>query len=45
VACCFPVSQMFEVEEKDGVFSTLGDGWSNPSLDTRVASVGWCNPQ
>jgi hypothetical protein len=35
VACCFPVSWMFEVEEKDGVISTLGDGWSNSNLGTR----------
>jgi hypothetical protein len=35
VACCFPVLRMFEVEGKDGVISTLGDGWSNPSLGTR----------
>jgi hypothetical protein len=26
VACCFPVSRMFEVEGRDGVISTLGDG-------------------
>jgi hypothetical protein len=30
---------MFEVEGNDGVISTLGDGWSNPSLGTRV---GFC---
>jgi hypothetical protein len=35
VACCFPVSRMFEVEGRDGVISTLGDGWSNLSLGTR----------
>jgi hypothetical protein len=35
VACCFPVSWTFEVEGKDDVISTLGDGWSNPSLGTR----------
>jgi hypothetical protein len=35
VACCFPVSRMFMVEGKDGVISTLGDGWSNPSLGIR----------
>jgi hypothetical protein len=35
VACCFLVSWMFEVEGKDGVILTLGDGWSNPSLGTR----------
>jgi hypothetical protein len=34
---------MFEVEGKDGVIPTLCDGWSNPSLSTRGASVGWCN--
>jgi hypothetical protein len=35
VACCFPVSWMFEVEGKDGVIPNLGDGWNNPSLGTR----------
>jgi hypothetical protein len=29
------IYQLFEVEEKDGVIPTLGDGWSNPSLGTR----------
>jgi hypothetical protein len=31
----FPVSRMFKEEGKDGVISTLGDGFSNPSLGTR----------
>jgi hypothetical protein len=31
----FPVSQMFEVEGKDGVILTLGDGWCNANLGTR----------
>jgi hypothetical protein len=35
VACGFPVSRLFEVEGKDGVFPTLGDGWCNPNLGTR----------
>jgi hypothetical protein len=35
VAYCFPVSRMFEVEGKDGVIPTLGDGWCNPILGTR----------
>jgi hypothetical protein len=26
---------MFEVEGKDGVILTLGDGWYNPNLGTR----------
>jgi hypothetical protein len=26
---------MFEVEGKDGVIPTLGDGWCNPNLGTR----------
>jgi hypothetical protein len=26
---------MFEVEGKDGVIPTLGDGWSNPSVGIR----------
>jgi hypothetical protein len=35
VACCFLVSRMFEVEGKDGVIPTLGDGSCNPNLGTR----------
>jgi hypothetical protein len=35
VACGFSVSQMFEVEGKDGVMPTLRDGWCNPKLGTR----------
>jgi hypothetical protein len=37
VACCFPVSWMFEVEGKVGVIPTLGDSWCNPNLGTRGA--------
>jgi hypothetical protein len=37
---------MFEVEGKDGVILTLGDGWSNSSLGTRggfcrIVSLVW----
>jgi hypothetical protein len=35
VACCFLVLRMFEVEGKDSVIPTLGDGWSNTSYGTR----------
>jgi hypothetical protein len=35
VACCFLASRMFEVQGKDGVIPTLGDGWCNPNLGTR----------
>jgi hypothetical protein len=35
VAYCVLVSWMFEVEGKDGVILTLGDGWCNPNLGTR----------
>jgi hypothetical protein len=35
VACCFPASRMFEVQGKDSVIPTLGDGWCNPNLGTR----------
>jgi hypothetical protein len=31
---------MFEVERKNGVILTLGDGWCNSNLGTRGASVG-----
>jgi hypothetical protein len=31
---------MFGAEGKDGVIPTLGDGWCNPNLGTRGASVG-----
>jgi hypothetical protein len=35
VTSYFPVSRMFEVEGKNGIILTFGDGWSNPSLGTR----------
>jgi hypothetical protein len=35
---------MFEVEGKDGVIPTLGDGWSNPGHGTRGGFCRWCNP-
>jgi hypothetical protein len=35
VACYFPVLRMFEVEGKDSVIPTLGDGLSNTSYGTR----------
>jgi hypothetical protein len=35
VVCGFSISLMFEVEGKDGVILTLGDGWCNPNLGTR----------
>jgi hypothetical protein len=35
VACYFPSFAMFEVEGKDGVIPTLGDGWCNPNLGTK----------
>jgi hypothetical protein len=31
---------MLGAEGKDGVIPTLGDGWCNPNLGTREASVG-----
>jgi hypothetical protein len=32
---------MFGADRNDGVIPTLGDGWCNPNLDTRGASVGY----